>query len=148
MKKYAFIFPLALATIFTACSSEIQVLDMNTKKPVEGAMVFARESNKLYPNSESIYFTDSDGVANVGRFGNLFILAGKDGYWIATNYCDRKNTVYLLRQSDTPLAYNERNTPFPAIVKAKSDVKNAEDWNEYCLRQELERKAFFKKQRK
>lgn len=105
-------------------------------------MVLVKESNMLYPNSTSIYFTNSDGVVRVNEVGNLLILAGKDGYWIATDYYDRKNTVYLIRQSDNPLYY-KKNTPFPAIINVAVNAKNSTIWNNYCFKQQIERKNFF-----
>ena len=147
MKKYIPVALLLVLPLLAACHSNVYVLDINTKKPISGAMVFIKESNILYPNSASIYFTNSDGIVCVNEIGELSILAGKDGYWLATNYYDRKNTVYLIRQSDNPLYY-KKNTPFPAIIDAEDDIQNSTIWNNYCFKQHLERKDFFIKQNK
>ena len=122
MKECIPIALLMILSLLTACHSNVYVFDINTKKPISRAMVLVKESNMLYPNSTSIYFTNSDGVVRVNEVGNLLILAGKDGYWIATDYYDRKNTVYLIRQSDNPLYY-KKNTPFPAIINVAVNAK-------------------------
>ncbi len=142
MKECIPIALLMILSLLTACHSNVYVFDINTKKPISRAMVLVKESNMLYPNSTSIYFTNSDGVVRVNEVGNLLILAGKDGYWIATDYYDRKNTVYLIRQSDNPLYY-KKNTPFPAIINVAVNAKNSTIWNNYCFKQQIERKNFF-----
>ena len=142
MKECIPIALLMILSLLTACHSNVYVFDINTKKPISRAMVLVKESNMLYPNSASIYFTNSDGVVRVNEVGNLLILAGKDGYWIATDYYDRKNTVYLIRQSDNPLYY-KKNTPFPAIINVAVNAKNSTIWNNYCFKQQIERKNFF-----
>ena len=142
MKECIPIALLMILSLLTACHSNVYVFDINTKKPISRAMVLVKESNMLYPNSTSIYFTNSDGVVRVNEVGNLLILAGKDGYWIATDYYDRRNTVYLIRQSDNPLYY-KKNTPFPAIINVAVNAKNSTIWNNYCFKQQIERKNFF-----
>ena len=145
MDKYISAAALLITFLLSACYNDIYVFDIQTKKPISDAMVLVKESNMLYPNSASIYFTDSDGAVRTNEFGNLLILAGKDGYWLATDYYDRRNTVYLIRQSDNPLRY-KKNTPFPAIINAEGDIQNSTIWNNYCFKQQLERKDFFIKQ--
>ena len=85
MDKYISAAALLITFLLSACYNDIYVFDIQTKKPISDAMVLVKESNMLYPNSTSIYFTNSDGVVRVNEVGNLLILAGKDGYWIATH---------------------------------------------------------------